>query len=448
MGVEFFRSRAFPKLIPGAILLACLLWGFCGPRSERPRQSEITARVHGKGELSAGAGRTALSLVSSVARAGYPPPRPTAQGQDTPLMARALVLRVGQIAIGLVSLDLLEVSQELSEAIETRARELGVQATLVAATHVHSSLGGCDRNLAAQIAALGQFDRDQEREVIDRAVEALSIAAGNLQPATARWGSRPLSGLNRNRAEPDGPIDRDLRVLAFDSLPSGARLATIFSFDAHPTLVARRSARLDADFPGRGAALIEARDGGTALFFQGAAGDAGATPPEVESLSKSEAMAARLAEEVAQALEHAATLPLSEASLARARIALPHAQPPSTVPRLLSRPAAKILEAVLMDRADLTLLRLGPLTLFAVPGEPTFFVGQTLREAFAHAQNAPLLFIGLAHGYVGYVESAQRRAEGRGESRRALWDADLEARVTEGFELLLNEMNKATAPAT
>lgn len=448
MGVEFFRSRAFPGFALGAVLLACLFWGFCAPRSERPRQSEITSRVHGAGELRAGAGRTALNLVSKVAKAGYPPPRPTAQGQDTPLMARALVLKVGEVSIGLVSLDLLEVSEELSDAIETKARELGVQATLVAATHVHSSLGGCDRNLAAQIAALGPFDGVQQQEVIDRALEALSIAAGDLQPASARWGRRPLTGLNRNRAEPGGPIDRDLKVLAFDALESGARLATVFSFDAHPTLVARQSARLDADFPGRGAALIEARDGGTALFFQGAAGDAGATPPELESLSKSEAMAARLADEVAQALEHADLLPLSEVSLTRARIALPHAQPPSTVPRLLTRPAAKILEAVLMDRANLTLLRLGPLTIFAVPGEPTFFVGQSLRQAFARAEGAPLLFVGLAHGYVGYVESAERRARGQGESRRALWDADLEARVTEGFELLLDELDKAPAPAT
>ena len=448
MGAEFsVKPRARRALWVSAVLLGCLSLGWCDLHGERPRAAELTAFVQGSGTLSAGAGQAVLNIVAEVVKAGYPPLRPTAEGQDTPLAARALVLRLGKATIGLVSIDLLEVSEELSEAIDAKARQLGVSATLVVATHAHSSLGGCDRNLAAQVAALGRFELAQQQEVADRAAEALARAASQLEPARARWATRPLPGMNRNRAESNGPIDRDLRVLAFESLATGARLATLFSFDAHPTLVARRSARLDADFPGRAAGLIEAKAGGTALFFQGAAGDAGAIPPADHALSKSAAMAEHLALEVERALESAEELLLGDAALARARIALPRAQAPAGVPRLFQRPAAKILEAVLMEHAQLTLIRLGPLKLLAVPGEPTFFVGKELRQALTGESEGPLLFVGLAHGYVGYVESAERRQQGIGESRRALWAPDLDARLAMGFALLLDAVDKR-APAS
>ncbi len=441
------RPRARRALWMGAAILGCALLGWCDLRGERPQQAEIVEVVRGSGALAAGAGQAALNIVAEVAKAGYPPLRPTASGQDTPLMARAMVLRLGEATIGLVSLDLLEVSEELSEAIGAKARALGVSATLVTATHAHSSFGGCDRNLAAQVAALGRFEADQQRAVIDRAAEALARAVGQIGPVRARWAVRPLPGLNRNRAQPGGPVDRDLRVLAFESLPRGERIATLFSFDAHPTLVARRSARLDADFPGRAAALIEAASGGTALFFQGAAGDASATPPQSDGLSGSASMAAHLAAEVERALASAEALPIGEAALARASIALPRAQAPAGVPKLFQRPAAKILQAVLMERAQLTLIRLGELLLLAIPGEPTFFVGADLRRAIAGHHRGPLLFVGLAHGYVGYVESAERRRQGIGESRRALWAPDLDARLAAGFQLLFDAIAAGT-PAT
>jgi hypothetical protein len=56
-----------------------------------------------------------------------------------------------------------------------------------------------------------------------------------------------------------------------------------------------------------------------------------------------------------------------------------------------------------------TRLRVGPLTLVGVPGEPVGDVGRKL---------APDVVVGLADGYVGYVESPDRWAAGEGEASR------------------------------
>ncbi|MDR0965932.1 MAG: neutral/alkaline non-lysosomal ceramidase N-terminal domain-containing protein [Myxococcales bacterium] len=437
------RARRVACVVSALIVLSVLGWRDW--RGERPEAFELLQLVRAQGALQVGAGKAALMPISGVDKAGYPPRRPRADGQATPLFARALALRVGDAAtLGLVSLDLLEVSEELADEIDRGARSLGLSAVLVTATHTHSSLGGYDRNLAVRAAALGHFDAAQQREIMTRSIEALAQACARVEPARARWSTRPLQGLNRNRAQADGPIDRDLRVLAFDAEASGAAIATLFSFDAHPTLVARHSAQLDADFPGRTSELIEVSTGAPALFFQGAAGDAGALPPKEDAqLPKTALMAARLSEEVSHALALATPLPIDALAIARGRLALPKAQAPATVPRFLQRPAANLLQAVLMERAPLALIRLGPLTLVAIPGEPTFFTGQNLRQALGGEH---VIFAGLAHGYVGYVESAVRREQGLGESRRALWAPELEARLIDGVEQLLTALDAPDTP--
>ena len=56
-----------------------------------------------------------------------------------------------------------------------------------------------------------------------------------------------------------------------------------------------------------------------------------------------------------------------------------------------------------------TRLRVGPLTLVGVPGEPVGELGRRM---------APEVVVGLADGYAGYLETPERWARGEGESSR------------------------------
>lgn len=445
--------RAAFAFIAAASLLAA---GWLPWTAPAPEFIEVTEVFHASGQLLAGAGKAAISQVSPVDRAGYPPWRPTASGQDFPLFARALALRMGDRTLCLISLDLLEIPEALSKEIGGRVRALGASAVVVSATHVHSSLGGYDRNLAAVFAATGTFDAAQFQEIADAAARAALASLDSLAPASLGRASRHLTGLNVNRAEKDGPIDDRLTVLAFNA-DGGLPVATLFTFDAHPTLIHRRSPRTDADFPGRAAERIEAATGAPAIFFQGAAGDARAVPPSLPEMppseapavfARAEAMAQRLAQEVIQARAQTALLPASELAFARARIGLPSAMAPSTVPAAVRPPSDKILGAILMDTAELSLTRLGGLTIAAIPGEPTFFAGRGLSDALT-AETAPEdapLFMGLADGYIGYIESDERRRGGLGESRRALWAPGLEKRLADGLAALDRRLKDERGP--
>lgn len=72
----------------------------------------------------------------------------------------------------------------------------------------------------------------------------------------------------------DEPSDSMLGVIRLDRR-DGATLATLLHYACHPTTVGWQSDRFTPDFPGIARAVVEQELGGTCLFLQGAAGDLG-----------------------------------------------------------------------------------------------------------------------------------------------------------------------------
>src|SRR2546428_508795 len=90
-------------------------------------------------------------------------------------------------------------------------------------------------------------------------------------------------------------------------------------------------------------------------------------------------------------------------------IAVPPPQASPAVPWLLRRAFANAIALVREPTVIETRIRVGPLTLVGVPGEPVGGIGR---------QMAPEVIVGLADGYAGYVEMPERWAAGEGESQR------------------------------
>src|SRR5215472_2666952 len=97
------------RYLAAALFLAVLAFGvgsinWC-------RRAEGDLRLLGsqaaQGPLSAGAARVELAPPLPVVIAGYPPQRPEASRILYPLCARALVVEVDHLKLGLVSVDLL-----------------------------------------------------------------------------------------------------------------------------------------------------------------------------------------------------------------------------------------------------------------------------------------------------------------------------------------------------
>jgi hypothetical protein len=361
-------------------------------------------RVQGGGPLRAGAAKVRIALGPDPILAGYAGHRRASEAGEE-VFARAVALEAGRARAFIAVLDTLLIPGELEEEVLRRANLGPETCVLLAATHTHSGPGGTWDNAIAGWAGAGAFDAKQRDAIAQAAAEALLGAARSLGPAellVAReeWQEGPA------RARSEGPIDPEMVALRLRR-PGGAEVAALVEYAMHPTTAPRSERRLSADWPGRVAADLERGSAAPVLVVQGAVGNTtwDRTVPSPATL---------VALEAAKLLQHAPPLQAPGLACETRLIALPTPQP--RAPFLLRRAASNLFGLTLDGFAVQTRLRLGPLTLVGVPGEP---VGELGLRAW------PEVLIGLSDGYFGYVETPDRQRAGGGESAKAYFGPDL-----------------------
>lgn len=395
-----------------AIGVASLPW--VRPRPAEPPRLELA--FQGEGTLSAGAGVAPIDVPRGGAIGGFPRLSYRSGGQRDEVAARALLLESGGRRVALVSMEILLVPGELADAVRARVGDLHLDAVIVAATHTHASPGGYWDNLAAERLALGAFD-GAARAAVERAAElAIRRGLAAAKPARVSIARGRAEGLVRNRG--DGG-ERDARLTVVRLAASGGEpIAELVLFGAHPTVLGKENRLVSGDWPGR---FMAAGRHGVRLHLQGVIGDqtwvlpAGPATPDGYARALDAAVAALPfgAPDAAPALAFATTTVL---------LPVPS---PAAAPALLRRAGGNLGAALLPARARVSALRLGPVILLAVPGEPVAAVAAAWRdEAGAGAE-----VLSLADGYVGYVETPARVGAGAGEAVRTYYGPDLASRL-------------------
>lgn len=378
---------------------------------------ELLASGTAEGALLAGAARVDLAPPLPAVVAGYPPPRPDASSIRFPLRARAIVLQVAQLRLGLVSVDLLTLPESLANEVRSAVSHLKLAHVWVTATHAHSSLGGYDQSLLAQLAGTGRYDESMRAAVERGAVDALQRAAASVVSADLETGEGAFPSLVVPRSEglePDGRLTR----LRLRRSADGSALAQWVIFAAHPTLVPRPSEALAPDYPGLFSAAEEKAGAGITLLTQGPVGNASAAVAAEDPLQAP----ARFALELAKATDKVSLAPAFPIRLAFARVAvsLPPAEAARLVPSFWRGVGNNLLCLAAPAKAELSALQLGPVKLLLLPGEPTPGAAEVLRRETGAQQ-----VVALTDGYLGYVETPELVASGIGESKRQYFRAQL-----------------------
>jgi len=381
------------------------------------------------GPLSAGSSRVRLKPPLPVVRAGYGMWRAEAETERDPLEARAIVLRAGGRTVALVLVDLVLVPADLSRALESRLARAGIDAVVLVATHTHSSVGGFDTRVLAQIVGTGRRRKDVIDRVLKASEGAALLALDDVAPVGMRLGETRLEGWAENRSTPGAPID-DVLTAAELSRPDGKRRARIAVVAAHPTLLPRRVRELSGDYPGEAMRRM-AGEYQVALLLQGAGGDA---RPPGSGFPAIDADGSFVAQRVSDVLT-TATLVDGRLGLAEVEIGLPRAEVQAVRSVFARRPAANIAEWMAPATTRVTILTIGDLTLLGVPGEPTAEAAQRILAALPPRALAGrrVRVVGLVGDYIGYVDTAERVLAGSGEARRAWFGPELLDAVTRGL---------------
>ncbi|MBI1991893.1 MAG: neutral/alkaline non-lysosomal ceramidase N-terminal domain-containing protein, partial [Candidatus Omnitrophica bacterium] len=204
-------------------------------------------------EVQAGVAKEEFVLPRGVPLAGYSrrggaPSR----GLHDPVGVRALVLQDERTRVALVSCDLLIIDEHLFDAVRSRLIEQGLPRDLVlllAATHTHSGPGAYGKRFLEKIS-MGHFDPQVFEAVIRAISDAVIRAYAGCSPTRIASMTASTEGLVKNRMDPHGITDAELRMTAFYR-PAGDRpYAVLVNFAAHPTALGTWNRYLSADYPG------------------------------------------------------------------------------------------------------------------------------------------------------------------------------------------------------
>ena len=249
--------RTFPRLI--ALALSTAFLSCCS----------------GGGKLSCNYSAADISTLEGehTVLAGFAARKGLSSGLHTPLRTHCLVVSDGTGKVCIISNDLMEISPDLS--LEWR-REISEKSGLpldrifMHCIHTHSApRSGGD---SAEEGGSNWNHKQRLHEVlVENAVRTITDDA-SFRPFRMETGSA-WTGINGNRCEKEGPVDREVKVVRFFTKGSKEPLVSIVNLACHPVCMGPGSLLVGADYPGVTGKILSDRWGGDVFQLTGAAGN-------------------------------------------------------------------------------------------------------------------------------------------------------------------------------
>jgi len=373
-----------------------------------------------KSNLRAGVARVDITPPIGTPMAGYAGRPGGATGIRDPLLAGVLLFDDGQARAAIIALDLVGTRYAETQAIRAAvSRSAGVPEgnILVASSHTHAG-------------PVFDLKTDYGRVTVAQIAGAAAMAAAELRPVSLGYAedtisfnvSRRLPGPDGKvlfKVNPNGPVDRRVKVLRVDDGASIAPLAVLMHAVCHPNVFRAENTRWSADFPGVARALLEQvyRGRTTSLFIQGCTGDVRANLPgtgtQVEDFrSGDEADLQWAGVDLGSAAARAGARLAVREELARraSQYAIRCANQTVYLPAradLLQRKQWKDIATAdgRRVRCDLQALRIGEFLFLGMPGEPMVNYGFQIEKAVG--SRAKVFATGYANGSIGYIVTAE-----------------------------------------
>lgn len=442
-------------------------------------------------ELCAGFARVNITPLMGIPLAGYYETR-ISDGVLDELEANALALSLGETKLLAISVDHLGIEQRWLDPIRRYVADsagIPLEGVFIACTHTHTA------PLIRQEAADGA-QRGYLRFLQGRLADAARFALADLRPARMGWAVGRAPGIaferrfrmkdgsiitNPGVENPDivGPVgqpDERVSVLRFDR--EDAPGIVLVHFGVHPDTVG--GCKVSADWPGFARRFVErAIEGVRCILFNGAQGDVNhvnVAPKEGElngltmdfddvmrGYGHARHMGRTVAGAVMQVFDKACYTPVHSLRALQRTV-----QAASNMPRPEELPLARRYDKLHREHRDgeipyegmllttvvaeaerilrlehgpeafplhLSVLAIGEVALFGIPGEPFAAVGQAIGAGAKDWQL--VLSCCCANGYEGYFPMMDAFEEGGYEARSSIFQAGVaETIVREGLGML------------
>lgn len=198
---------------------------------------------------------------------GLGPTAPARQKRGD-LNARAVVFRKNDVAVAIVSLDLLGFPSVLCDRVREQVTQIPAENILIGSTHTHSA-PDCYAFPDGRGGHTG--DLDYMEMVCSKTAGAIQDAWDRLEPASIRIATGEAEGRIAYNYYAPNLYDRRMSVLQAVS-PNGRTLVTLVNYAVHPEVLGPGVGILSPDLVGPLYERLEAKAGGMGLFINGAQG--------------------------------------------------------------------------------------------------------------------------------------------------------------------------------
>ena len=431
---------------------------------------------------------------------GYYVPR-FAKGFLDDLEIRAFALSLGEKKILMFSVDACGVDTGLIKrycrALE-QATGVNKDQIFITATHTHTGAYLVPNNMfEMEEEPIHRYADFVETRLVDAAKLALEDLKDSKMGFCVGYAPERVAYIRRYKMKdgstmtcppindpnidyPIGTLDQRVNVLRFDR--EGGESVIIVNYGLHADTI--NGELLSSDWPGwMYRTLDKALDGVKCIFFNGAEGDVGSTnvhpmpgdmndteirfDNEMKSPGMARFVGRALAGTVLQVYDKVAYVDVDEIDAMRRTIAIPANLPtPEQMPLArkykelhdagkddeipfeameLTTVVAEALRMCRMENGpkefllDLLGVKIGPVALVGIPGEPFTDIGVAIKEAEGWSMIMPC---SLTNGDDGYFPMQSAYDEGGYEARTSPYKAGVDAVIIKGAHALLDDMRK------
>jgi neutral ceramidase len=362
-----------------------------------------------------------------------------ATGVHDRVWAKALILREADRRFAFVTADALAFPPGLKTAVAEALAADGwkPEEILLLPSHTHTSLDMTALNPKNTfgIPQLGVFHKAVYDWTVAKLAAAVREAAKDPVPVVVGSATRSLEGWNRNRRGKT-PVDRDLTLTRFDQ-ETGAPLAVLVNWTAHPTFMEPEHMEFSGDWPGHLQRTLEALigQGVTVLFYNGAEGDQSPTPRAdgAPAWEQAERYGRELAIEAWRIWEGVKPKAAPAFAWQWERVALPkrvaHPDFMKTGGReygLTEESVGQLLAVLCPTETRCVALRLGDLAILGVPAEMSAELGLQIKAAVRAKPGVRHVAIaGLADEWISYALSPEEYRRGGYEASVSFYGESL-----------------------
>ena len=430
--------------------------------------------------------------------AGYFIPR-FAKGILDELMVNVMVLQSGEKTVALISVPNCSVPKDISDVwLEKVEAVTGIarHQTFLSVTHTHTGPNvrptGKEDEIEEMVVTYRKF-------LGDRIADAVQLALNDVKPAKMGYitGYAPerVAYIRRykmkdgstftcppiddpNIDHPIGELDQRVNVLRFDR--EGGETVVLVNYGLHADTI--NGELISGDWPyWMAKTLDKALDGVKCIFFNGAEGDVGSTnvhpsggdmndteisfDNEMKSPGMARFIGRAIAGTVLQVYDKVYYVDVDDIHITEKIITIPSNMPkPEDMPLAkkykqlhdegrddeipyqamqLTTVVAEATRMCLLENGpesfglNLTGLKIGPVVMVGIPGEPFTEIGVEIKKAEGWDLIMPCC---LTHGTMGYFPMKSAYDEGGYEARSSRFKAGVAERIIEGAKGLLKEM--------